>query len=358
MTLRDLFQERLWYGLTMPLGFREVLSLPWYLALRFKATHSLRTTMSLPCKVVSVGNIVVGGTGKTPFTMWLSKTLQRHGLRVSVVARSFGTVSSATCCVETALFPDQAVGCFGDEAVMMSSLLQNVPVWVSNRKWYAAIMAYINSKPDVIVIDDGFQHHKIMKNIEYVLFDATDLWGNGTLLPFGPLREPLSSLTRAHAIVITGTEDNQLNNAEQAIRSRLQWTKSIIKARRILYGIRLAGQNIQPNSLRSVPVCCFTAIARPYRLFRMLSDWGINVRSTVIFPDHYRFTDADMIELIRQCRKSGAELLVCSEKDYYKVPSQWKRFVGMVLMKLEPIGLQGVVKEYIVEPIVHSLWSP
>ncbi|SFM67674.1 tetraacyldisaccharide 4'-kinase [Thermodesulforhabdus norvegica] len=347
--------EKLWYSDFPVTPLKGILSIPWKVLSDATATRASSKALRVPSVVVSTGNLVSGGTGKTPFTIWLAKKLHHLGIRVSIVARSFGNQCSLTHQVESPGREHSAYDISGDEPLLMRNSLGDIPVWVSNRKWYAVLMAYIHHSPDVILIDDGFQHRRIIKDMELLLFDAGDLWGNGILHPFGPLREPLHHLAGADVVVITGIEEERFAPAEMALRRWAGMEKPFVKVIRKIKGIRLGGRILEPSSFKNVPICAFCGIARPARFFRLLELSGFNLKKTLSFPDHYRYRNEDLHKILEKSRRAGKMLIICTEKDYYKLPLLWKDVVGVAIMDMELVTPVEVVMQCVVEPIVHAV---
>ncbi len=162
---------------------------------------------TLPCRVVSIGNLISGGTGKTPMTILVARMIRDMGCRVVVLSRGYrgrmektgGVVSDGRTIFKG---PDDA----GDEPYLMARVLTGIPVVVGQRRYEAGMMAVKRFKPDVIVLDDAFQHLRLKRDLNLVLLDSRSPFGNGHMLPRGLLREPLSALRRSHAVVYTRSE--------------------------------------------------------------------------------------------------------------------------------------------------------
>ena len=164
-------------------------------------------TSTLPCKVVSIGNITVGGTGKTPMTIFLADRLKRKHINPVILSRGYGgsaTDSGGMVTDGQTLAMDSV--CSGDEPFLMASLLEGVPVFVGKRRMESAMEACLRFHPDVFILDDGFQHRALHRDVDILLFDAEHPLGNGFLLPRGELREPVSNLERGDLFVLTRAE--------------------------------------------------------------------------------------------------------------------------------------------------------
>ena len=184
-----------------------VLSLAYGVVIRIRArlyAAGVLPSKALLCRVISVGNIIAGGTGKTPMTIFVAQLLRDKGQRVVVLSRGYrGSMEASGGIVSDGerIFkgPDEA----GDEPYLMARVLKGIPVVVGKRRYEAGMMAIARFQPDVIVLDDAFQHLRLKRDLDLVLLDCRSPWGNGYLLPRGLLREPLSALRRAHAIIFT-----------------------------------------------------------------------------------------------------------------------------------------------------------
>jgi tetraacyldisaccharide 4'-kinase len=269
--------DKFWYGGVSP---------PWWLAalsgvyaaisaIRRSAYswHWVRATR-LPCPVVVVGNLTVGGTGKTPLVCWLAGQLIELGFKPGVVSRGYGGSSRAARLVQTADDSDAV----GDEAILLARR-SRVPV-ATGRNRPAAAQLLINAGCDVIVSDDGLQHYALQRDCEIVVIDGSRRFGNGRLLPAGPLRETPARLEGADAIVVNG------GDAESggALRMRLLATNAVA----MKYG------TAKPlREFSGQPVHAIAAIGNPQRFFAMLRAVGISVLEHAL-PDHAKLSIDDI----------------------------------------------------------------
>ena len=188
-----------------------LLSAPYGFAVSVRhALYTLRVLKRkrLECAVISVGNITLGGTGKTPAVVHIAGFLLKHQRRLVVISRGYGRTDEASVRVVSdgnKLLVDAHIG--GDEPVLIASKLPLVPVVVGRDRHQAALEACSRYHPDVVILDDGFQHVQLRRTLDIVLVNARDPFGNGKLFPAGILREPIQALHRAHAVLISGVED-------------------------------------------------------------------------------------------------------------------------------------------------------
>jgi len=224
----------------------------------------LRRAVRVQARVVVVGNIAVGGSGKTPLAAWLARELTAAGWRVGIVSRGYGRADSAVRRVSPETPPAQA----GDEAAWLARTT-GVPVAVGRDRVAAARELFLESPPpDVIISDDGLQHYRLARDVEIVAVDAGRGYGNGALLPAGPLREPVRRLARADAVVLKGEGTPRVPTGPRVFR--MQW--------RLDEAVRLCDGARRPLSeFRGTPVRALAGIAHPEGFFSALETAGLHV---------------------------------------------------------------------------------
>ena len=274
----------------------------------------------LPVPVLSVGNLTAGGTGKSPMVELIARTLRDLGRRPAVVSRGYGGTHTGRATVvstgEGALV-DAVVA--GDEPVMLAEALAGVPVIVAHRRREGGELAIGSFGARCIVLDDGFQHRAICRDLDLLLIDGADPFGNGRLLPAGPLREPLSAMTRADAVVVTRA-DRATPETLQRIRDAVGRhcpAAPIFNARSISRDlVRLTDQVTVPlDALRGTRVACFAGIAHPGRFFDDVASAGATVVASVGFPDHHRFDALDLERVGSTALQAKADLILTTRKD-------------------------------------------
>lgn len=233
-------------------------------------------SVRLPVPVIIVGNITVGGSGKTPLTLWLAQQLIAQGLRPGIVSRGFGGSSHAPQAVTASCTPDEA----GDEPVLMAQR-GLCPVWVG-RDRPAAAQALLQAHPEcnVIICDDGLQHYRLQRDVEIVVVDGVRRFGNGWLLPAGPLREPVSRLHGVDAIVVNGGSAGSREYPMQLVGEKFH---NLLQPSRIASAADFAGQQLH----------ALAGIGHPERFFSHLRQMGL-APHTHAFPDHHRFCAEDL----------------------------------------------------------------
>lgn len=271
--------------------------------------------------VVAIGNLTVGGTGKTPAVMLAVETLQQLGHRPAVVSRGYGRRTDGVRVVaDTAKIfvePEDA----GDEPFLLARRLPGVPVVVGANRGEAARLAVDRFDASVIVLDDAFQHRTLDKDLEIVMARARDPWGNGRLLPAGPLREPLAALRRADVVVAAGARDaDDVADVTPAI-ARYAPGVPVIPAMYVATECWDARRmQLAPlEDLRSARVLGFAGIGAPDGFRRTLEELGASVTELIAFDDHHWYTSADVERVTARARALGADALVTTEKDWVRL---------------------------------------
>ena len=271
----------------------------------------------LACPVVSVGNLTVGGTGKTPAVELVARWLLDAGRRVAVVSRGYGRKPGAAIeLVSDGTGPKLPAARAGDEPLLLARRLGGVGVVVGADRLAAGRWAVTRLHPDVVLLDDGFQQRRLRKDVEIVCLDARAPWGPGGLFPRGTLREPPSALARAHLVVVTRAGQADLGPLLAEIRHRAG-PVFCLAADYAVDGLEDLGSGAhQPaEALRGRAVLAFAGIAAPERLVETLAAHGADVRDLVAFPDHHAYEARDLEAVRQRAQAVGASLLVTTEKD-------------------------------------------
>jgi tetraacyldisaccharide 4'-kinase len=275
--------------------------------------------------VISVGNLTTGGTGKTPLVEWIARVVAGEMRRVCVLTRGYGRVNPRVRVVVSdgeRILADARAG--GDEPRLLAERLEGVAAVISDAdRVRAARWAMENLGSDAFILDDGFQHLRLARDLNIVTIDATNPWGGGRILPRGRLREPPGGLARADLIVLTRADQAQDLSSLKKQAERLSKMRPILTARSRTCGARsltMDDEVFDPGSL-SKPLAAFCAIGNPQSFFAHIRNDGHTLNYTRAFPDHHVYTqkDADAIEHEAQIR--GAELLLTTTKDAVKLRS-------------------------------------
>lgn len=266
-------------------------------------SSGLTPVRKLGWPVVSIGNLSVGGTGKTPFTIALVGLLKERGVHVDVLSRGYGRLSKSVERVD----PDGSPERFGDEPLLIGHSAQ-VPVYVGASRWQAGRLAERESegRKGVHLLDDGFQHRALARQVDIVLVNSEDL--ADSLLPAGNLREGLSALRRAQVLAVPATEDEAIRTIEErglgAPGGQQVWR---FRRKMMLPPI--------PDPMAGRPVVAFCGIARPQQFFDGLTAGGLKLAATRAFPDHVVYSRADLEGLRRLVRGTEARAVMTTAKD-------------------------------------------
>ncbi len=272
--------------------------------------------------VVSVGNLTVGGTGKTPCVEYVARYLSDRGHRVAILSRGYGATSGAS-----------------DEALVLEENLPDVPHLVGADRVELAKTAVEELESDVLVLDDGFQHRRLARTLDLVLIDATQPWGHGYLLPRGLLRESPRELKRAHAVIVTRC-DLATESEITAIRERVAKLAPNIpiaeSEHRPLEWVNSEGQRVALDQVKKGIAFC--GIGNPLAFFRSLERLGFTVADQRVYPDHHRYSRADVEDLEQWAERQPADVVVATtQKDLVKL--RIKELGGRPLWALK-IGLR------------------
>jgi tetraacyldisaccharide 4'-kinase len=275
----------------------------------------------LACPVVSVGNLTVGGTGKTPAVELAVRTLMELGHRPAVVSRGYGRRTHGIQIVADAasIRLDAEEG--GDEPFLLARRLPGVPVVVGSNRYDAGRHAIDRFGVTAIVLDDGFQHRTLAKDLEIVMARARAPWGNGRLLPGGPLREPLAALGRADLIVVTGARGaDDVGEVIDAARAYAPHAP-VVAARHVPTECWEAGsmKDVPVETLLGKRLFVFAGIGTPAGFRRTLQETGVVESGFARFADHHWYTREEVRMLDGQAAASGADGLVTTEKDWVRL---------------------------------------
>ncbi len=262
-------------------------------------------------RVISVGNLNVGGTGKTPVVIYLAQRLQQAGRRVVVLSRGYGrTRASPVLLTGDGALPSAAE--VGDEPRLIAQRCPAVPVWVGADRAQLAARARAELHAEVALLDDGFQHRRLARDLDVLVVDERVGFGNGALLPAGPLREPVASLGRAGLIWRVA--------ADGAAALLPRFDVPVVRARHAPSAVVTPTGALLPlEALAARPVIAFAAIARPDRFLAALASTRANLLERHLFPDHHALPSGTLKELAARAAAKGAWLMT-TEKDLARLP--------------------------------------
>jgi len=267
----------------------------------------------LNCKVISVGNISMGGTGKTPIVIELAKVLQKDN-KVAILSRGYGRSSKGTQLVTDGKTNHVDWGLVGDEPALMAKKLSGIPIVVDENRVRGGQYLIEEFNPHVIILDDAFQHRKIHRDFDIVLIDSTKT------TKFQYLREPITSLKRADLILITKIKTNRDISSFKNKISPFNvpvYNSSITNSKSF---IGYNGLKTPVDSIKSKSVLTFSGIGNPKTFIQMVSELGFDVKDIINFKDHYRYSEIDINLIQTRHEKSRTEIILTTEKDILKLP--------------------------------------
>jgi tetraacyldisaccharide 4'-kinase len=319
--------DRYLYQKEKPLGERlllfplYLLSLPYEGVVRTRSLFyslGLLKTKTLPCPVISVGNITVGGTGKTPFVMAIAKGLMNRGIHVAILSRGYKGKKTSEPVVSNGktifLSPEES----GDEPFLMAQVCKEIPVLVGKDRFLNGRIALQRFGVQGLLLDDGYQHLPLHRDINILLVDSHIGFGDRTLLPRGILREPLSHLCRADLFLLTKVEDPETC---QPLEKKIYEIHPSSKVFHSHYeAVDLMGPNEEQEELHSLKgkkILALSGIVNTHSFTSLLRKSGMEIKRETIFPDHHRYTAKDL-SFIKE-KSKGVDCIVTTEKDMVKL---------------------------------------
>ena len=270
----------------------------------------------LPTKIISVGNITVGGTGKTPAAVFIVKALSEKGIKCAVLSRGYGRKTAGTQLVTDGITPVLDWRNYGDEPSLLAKLLPGVPIVVDSKRHRGGMFLVENFKPDIIILDDAFQHRSIERDLDIVLINSKDKKTDHKLLPYGLLREPLSSLRRANVLIFTKTN---LTQPDQLLVQMAKSTKLPVLSS-TLDIIGFTSLDGRPTSIKKgTKAVALSAIADTSGFIKTIEDFGINVIKHFDFADHHSFKQSEVDQISSQMERLDSEIIITTEKDMVKI---------------------------------------
>ena len=284
-------------------------------------------------RVISVGNLSMGGTGKTPVLFELIEELRQHH-SICVLSRGYRSPWERSFYHLQGFGPHPAG--LTDEALLLNRRFPQVPVLLGKNRHHAAILGERRLKPDIFLLDDGFQYRRLRKDIELLLWDAMSDPDEAQLLPAGRLREPVSRLRSAHAILLTRCEtasDDKILFWQNWLNERVPGLPVIRVNTRCEGLFDYHGRRL---SATTADFMAFSAIGRPAAFYAQLDQLGCRISGRAEFRDHHRFSDAELYEL--GCQAAAKKLrLVCTEKDLCKISPETAEKLDLSVLKIRTL---------------------
>ena len=279
-------------------------------------TFGFFISRKLPTKVISIGNITAGGTGKTPAVIYLAKLFLKNGIKVGVLSRGYGRKTAGTQLVTDGEKPVDDWRNFGDEPTLIAQKLPGVPVVVDSNRHRGGMFLIKNFGPDIIIMDDAFQHRAIERDIDIVLINSQDTRAEHKLLPYGFLREPWMSLKRADLLIFTKSNIKKpapflITMAKQTKRP---WFQSELIGGR---ATSIDGKVKEIN--KGMKILAISAIGDTRGFIKTLKSAGFYVVEAMTFVDHYDYTQADVEKAKKKIMNSTAEMAITTTKDVVKL---------------------------------------
>jgi tetraacyldisaccharide 4'-kinase len=295
------------------------LELIYYAGYSLKKRCVLKEQHRLPHPVISVGNITIGGTGKTPATIAIAEEAISRGFAPVVLTRGYRGMSKGSCLVSDREMVLLSVEEAGDEPVVMAERLRGVPIVKSANRYEGGMFALQKlphcPKPMLFILDDGFQHWALDRDVDVVLVDGMNPFGNRKLLPLGPLRGPLSELKEADIMVVTKTKNEALAEELYTINNNAPVFYSDYK----VTGLRgKDGSQSDLSHLSNKKVYAFCGIANPESFRKTLQQSDCILLELKKFRDHHRYTQKEMDVIFKMAGELAVDLIITTEKDMVK----------------------------------------
>jgi len=324
----------------------------YYIGYSIKKQQALKHQKKLPCRVFSIGNLTVGGTGKTPATIAVAEEAKKRGLMPCILTRGYKGSRRGTCFVSKGDKPLLNEEEAGDEPILMAERLKGVPVIKGADRYEAGKFALGSLpealRPDVFILDDGFQHWRLFRDKDVLLIDGTNPFGNRRLLPLGPLREPLNAIARADIIVITKADKSVRSQesgvpptqpspsrgegkgggdrSHQSIKSLIEEIRRFNAKAPLFFAehrpskfITATGDVFPLEWARGKNCFGFSGIGNPVSFKETLLTAGLQVKGFKSYRDHYRYNAGDLEKITEDAEKTGADWIATTEKDIMRL---------------------------------------
>lgn len=302
----------------------------------------------LPRPVISIGNLTWGGVGKTPFVLWLAKELKAKNLKPVILTRGYMVKT------ENNNHPS-------DEAKMIEEVLRDVPVVVGKNRIAGAHEFLKNNEVDVFILDDGFQHWGLARDLDVVLIDATNPFGNGQLIPRGILREPVESLKRTDIVCLTKTDLAKdkivfLKNSLKKISSKLSIGETVHKGERLkdIFSSAI----YEPSILNNRKIAYLCGIGDPSSFESILEKLGAQIAKKFLFMDHHIYAREEVGKVVEECLKENIQTIVTTDKDAVKIAFFQKlidKKITVLSLQIDISFIQG--KDEFLDRVYHLVHS-
>jgi tetraacyldisaccharide 4'-kinase len=292
----------------------------YYLGYTLKKRRMLRNQRRLPHPVISIGNLTMGGTGKTPAAIAVAEEAARRGYYPVIITRGYKGKAKGPCLVSKGGGRILSISDAGDEPALMADRLAGAAIVKSADRYAGGMFAIdkmeMSGKSPVFILDDGFQRWDLARDIDIVLVDGIKAFGNKRLIPLGALRGPLEELKKADILVITKTGNEALASELRAINSGAPLFLSEYKTS----GLRnFQGDHTSVSCVEGKKVFAFCGIANPESFRKTLEAAGCNLLELMAYRDHYQYSPQDIGDLVRVAKRLSADFILTTEKDMVKI---------------------------------------
>ena len=300
--------------------------------------------------VISVGNITSGGTGKTPLVIYITKLLQVKGKKPGIISRGYRRKSQGSQVVHDGKKLLSNVEISGDEAYLIARSLGNVPVIVCEDRSHGMKQLLDYYSVNVIILDDGFQHRKVNRDLDILTISSNDIKTNYRLLPWGKLREPLKNIARADYVIYTKTKNCKTPAIHSEIQpfSKINSINSSFFSVLMKYNVSGYKKSIPPNK----PMFAFCGIADPHSFINSASELYLKLEGSRFFQDHQEYTETLIQELSEQIRTSKISHVVTTEKDMVKLPENFLMEFEVYVIKIDILFENELTIQNIIQPIL------
>ena len=314
---------------------------------RFFYEKKILPTKYLKCKVISIGNVTTGGSGKTPTVEYLSNLLQSKGHKVGIISRGYKRKSKSTLIVTDGINKPESWQYVGDEPFLLAHKLENIPIVVGVSRYEAGSMMIEKFQPDVILMDDGFQHLSLNRDLDIVLINSKDKRSDHKLIPSGKLREPISNLNRADLIIITKSNIHQPSNY---LVNKIESFNRPIIYNEIQIEDLLKYKNNKSNKLEKIAnkkVYLFSALGDNEGFKKIMDNTDAEIVGHSKYLDHHHYTLNDLRDIEQKAVKCNAEFLITTEKDLVKINFQNSKIDVYALRMKMVFKPENLFSEYI-----------
>lgn len=301
----------------------------------YEAGRFHRTRAEVP--VISVGNLAVGGAGKTPIVLFLAERLSQRGRRVAILSLGYGRKERASRRVR----PEDSARVAGDEPLLLARRCPEARVYVGQRRDLLAHRA-VEEGAEILLLDDGFQYFALERDLDLVVLDGGSPLGNGRLLPRGPLREEVSALARADLCWLSKVDEGRAEAVEAAARLAHAHTGLWpIRSRYRVAGLFRADLRTRVEAMGLGPVFLFAGLARPSSFQKTVTSLGLEIAGASFYADHQDFSARELRRIFERAERAGARHLICTEKDAVRLPLELAEDPRILVLQIEVEIVEG-----------------